>query len=89
MRGLITYLAGPGRHNEHADQHVVAGDEWTELRFMDAGLDRPTVAQLAEHLDAAVTTSGRPMKGGHEFTINSVLCISGIARWPSASRTAL
>ena len=65
MRGLITYLAGPGRHNEHADQHVVAGDEWTELRFMDAGLDRPTVAQLAEHLDAAVTTSGRPMKGGH------------------------
>lgn len=65
MHGLIAYLAGPGRHNEHTDQHVVAGDEWTELRFMDAGLDRPTVADLAAHLDTASTIVSGPMKGGH------------------------
>lgn len=26
MTGLLTYLAGPGRHNEHTEPHLVAGD---------------------------------------------------------------
>lgn len=65
MRGLVTYLAGPGRRNEHADQHVVAGDEWTELRFMDAGLDGQAIADLAGHLDSGQSATGKPMKGGH------------------------
>ena len=26
MGGLMVYLAGGGRHNEHEEQHLVAGD---------------------------------------------------------------
>ncbi|OFT92930.1 hypothetical protein HMPREF3092_06470 [Brevibacterium sp. HMSC24B04] len=27
MAGLLTYLTGPGRANEHTEPHLVAGDE--------------------------------------------------------------
>ena len=26
MTGLLVYLAGPGRNNEHSNPHLVAGD---------------------------------------------------------------
>ncbi|KQU04475.1 hypothetical protein ASG56_14125 [Rhodococcus sp. Leaf7] len=32
MTGLVSYLAGPGRSNEHENPHVVAGHESVILR---------------------------------------------------------
>lgn len=51
MAGLIVYLAGPGRHNEHTDQHVVGGDEATMWRFADQDLDKPGAYRIARWLD--------------------------------------
>ncbi|RBP98808.1 relaxase/mobilization nuclease domain-containing protein [Bifidobacterium xylocopae] len=65
MHGLVNYLAGGGRHNEHTDQHVLAGDDWTEIRFTDTELDRSTTAELARQLDNGAAASGVRMKGGH------------------------
>jgi hypothetical protein len=53
--GLLRYLTGPGRENEHVNPRVVAGDPaamavWGEadLSFADHGA---AVLELAEHLD--------------------------------------
>ena len=56
--GLVAYLFGPGRHNEHTDQHVVA--HWTGLpgEAVASGPDGspdlgPLVADLKADLSAA------------------------------------
>ena len=36
MAGLMVYLAGPGRANEHENPHVVAGDD-TALATVEEG----------------------------------------------------
>ncbi|MFF3774283.1 relaxase/mobilization nuclease domain-containing protein [Streptomyces sp. NPDC002232] len=52
-RGLLAYLYGPGRHDEHADPHIVAG--FAMLGVPDPGRDQDaTLTQLARHLDAPV-----------------------------------
>ncbi|MFH0243078.1 relaxase/mobilization nuclease domain-containing protein [Streptomyces sp. HK10] len=52
-RGLLAYLYGPGRHDEHLDPHVVAG--FAMLGMPDPGRDEnATLTQLARHLDAPV-----------------------------------
>ena len=40
MGGLLTYLAGEGRHNEHTEPHLVNGDSATFTFYGDAELDR-------------------------------------------------
>jgi hypothetical protein len=49
--GVLTYLAGPGRHNEHRRPRLIAGDtalmEWTG----HGPLDRETTRQVAGALD--------------------------------------
>lgn len=52
-RGLLAYLYGPGRHDEHTDPHIVAG--FAMLGMPDPGRDEDaTLTQLARYLDAPV-----------------------------------
>ncbi|MEV6318036.1 relaxase/mobilization nuclease domain-containing protein [Streptomyces sp. NPDC051776] len=52
-RGLLAYLYGPGRHDEHLDPHIVAG--FAMLGMPDPGRDPDTtLTQLAHHLDEPV-----------------------------------
>ncbi|WP_411144917.1 relaxase/mobilization nuclease domain-containing protein [Streptomyces sp. x-80] len=52
-RGLLAYLYGPGRHDEHTDPHIVAG--FAMLGMSDPGRDQDaTLTQLARHLDEPV-----------------------------------
>ncbi|MER5849332.1 mobilization protein [Streptomyces sp. NPDC002012] len=52
-RGLLAYLYGPGRHDEHNDPHVIAG--FALLGMPDPGRDEnATLTQLARHLDEPV-----------------------------------
>ncbi|MGW6458356.1 relaxase/mobilization nuclease domain-containing protein [Streptomyces sp. NPDC055078] len=52
-RGLLAYLYGPGRHDEHLDPHIVVA--FATLGMPDPGRDEnATLTQLAHHLDAPV-----------------------------------
>ncbi|MFD5385278.1 relaxase/mobilization nuclease domain-containing protein [Streptomyces sp. NPDC127074] len=52
-RGLLAYLYGPGRHDEHLDPHIVAS--FAMLGMPDPGRDPDTtLTQLAHHLDEPV-----------------------------------
>ena len=52
-RGLLAYLYGPGRHDEHLDPHVVAS--FSALGLPDPGRDQDaTLTQLRDVLDAPV-----------------------------------
>ncbi|WP_327368865.1 relaxase/mobilization nuclease domain-containing protein [Streptomyces sp. NBC_01217] len=52
-RGLLAYLYGPGRHDEHTDPHIVAS--FAMLGMPDPGRDaQATLTQLARHLDEPV-----------------------------------
>jgi hypothetical protein len=49
-RGLLAYLYGPGRHDEHLDPHIVAS--FSPLGLRDPGRDpSATLTQLAQILD--------------------------------------
>lgn len=53
IRGLLAYLYGPGRHDEHRDPHIVAG--FATLGMPDPGRDEhATLTELARHLDEPV-----------------------------------
>ncbi|MBW5250104.1 mobilization protein [Streptomyces sp. P01-B04] len=52
-RGLLAYLYGPGRHDEHLDPHLVGG--FSMLGMPDPGRDEnATLTQLARDLDEPV-----------------------------------
>ncbi|MFE8949935.1 relaxase/mobilization nuclease domain-containing protein [Streptomyces sp. NPDC007856] len=52
-RGLLAYLYGPGRNDEHLDPHIVAG--FAILGMPDPGRDEnATLTELARHLDEPV-----------------------------------
>jgi hypothetical protein len=52
-RGLLAYLYGPGRSDEHLDPHIVTG--FAMLGMPDPGRDEnATLTELARHLDAPV-----------------------------------
>ncbi|WP_329119313.1 relaxase/mobilization nuclease domain-containing protein [Streptomyces sp. NBC_01465] len=52
-RGLLAYLYGPGRQDEHLDPHLVAA--FAMLAMPDPGRDEnATLTQLGRHLDAPV-----------------------------------
>ncbi|MFC4062776.1 hypothetical protein ACFOWE_31180 [Planomonospora corallina] len=54
MAGLVSYLFGPGRGNEHRDQRVIAADEQLEVADgtrLDTPAHRGRVAELGHALD--------------------------------------
>jgi hypothetical protein len=52
MAGLMTYLAGAGRSNEHTEQHLVAGDSAVLTMYGYDTLDRAAAVSIAGDLDA-------------------------------------
>lgn len=60
MTGLMLYLAGPGRANEHENPHLVAGDD-TVLAAVQTGkeLGREDAIMLADTLDQPRKVYGR------------------------------
>ena len=73
VAGLVRYLYGPGRHNEHVDAHLVAAwDAWTpaELAAMEPPVGergaadyRPLIASL--ELALALREGGERLPGWH------------------------
>ncbi|WP_188757052.1 relaxase/mobilization nuclease domain-containing protein [Microbacterium lacticum] len=64
MSGLLTYLAGPGRSNEHAEPHLVAGDSAVMAWHDDAELGRDAALSIARHLDKPRAAFGVDVPGG-------------------------
>lgn len=65
MAGLMTYLVGPGRHNEHTEPHLVAGDGALMAWYDDNELGRDSALAIARHLDKPRVAYGVEVKGGH------------------------
>lgn len=65
MGGLMVYLTGPGRANEHTEPHLVAGDPALMAWHDDAELGRDSALAIARHLDRPRTAFGIEVKGGH------------------------
>lgn len=65
MAGLLTYLIGPGRHNEHTDPHLVAGDDALMAWHCDDELNRDAALGIARHLDRPHRNLGVDVAGGH------------------------
>lgn len=51
MGGLMVYLAGPGRSNEHEEQHLVAGNSAIVTMHGYGVLDRETALAIAKDID--------------------------------------
>ncbi|MGH2498929.1 MAG: relaxase/mobilization nuclease domain-containing protein, partial [Candidatus Limnocylindria bacterium] len=51
MAGVLSYLVGPGRENEHREPHLVAGDSSVMAWHDDAELDRAAALEIARTLD--------------------------------------
>ena len=85
MRGLIFYLAGPGRRNEHHNQHVVPGSEDVEFRFDDVKLDRDRIRSLVLLLDSDSANSNIVVSDGHvwhcSLSIGKTDGVLDDARW--------
>lgn len=57
--GLMRYLVGPGRANEHIDPHLVAGDEVLMMRFGDwSHLSTSQATAIAHTIDSNMTARG-------------------------------
>jgi len=65
MGGLMTYLTGPGRANEHTEPHLVAGDAAMMAWHDDAELGRDGALAIARHLDRPRTANDVEVPGGH------------------------
>jgi hypothetical protein len=65
MTGLMVYLVGPGRANEHTDPHLVAGDPALMAWHDDAELGHDSAVAIARHLDRPRTAFEVEVKGGH------------------------
>lgn len=65
MSGLIGYLVGPGRHNEHTEPHLVEGDAWLMAWHSGDSLDGKGAQEIARHLDAPRRRNGVEVPHGH------------------------
>ncbi|MGV4329280.1 relaxase/mobilization nuclease domain-containing protein [Trueperella pyogenes] len=67
MGGLLSYLVGEGRANEHTNPHLVGGDpmlmSWYSHRELTAG----DATDIARYLDRATSQRETPVPGGHVF----------------------
>lgn len=65
MAGLIKYLVSEGRHNEHTEPHIVAGDAALMAWYDDAELSDESARAIARHLDRPHKQLGVDINGGH------------------------
>lgn len=67
MAGLLMYLAGPGRANEHEEPHLVAGDSALLAWHDDNELNRDAALDIANALERAKQFYNTHVDGGHVF----------------------
>ncbi|MBT1003911.1 relaxase/mobilization nuclease domain-containing protein [Paenarthrobacter sp. DKR-5] len=67
MAGLLLYLAGPGRANEHEEPHLVAGDSALMAWHDDNELNRDAALDIANAVDRAQQFYKTEVDGGHVF----------------------
>ncbi|BCW73611.1 relaxase/mobilization nuclease domain-containing protein [Arthrobacter sp. NicSoilB8] len=67
MAGLMMYLAGPGRANEHEEPHLVAGDSALMAWHDDNELNRDAALDIANALERAHQFYKTEVDGGHVF----------------------
>ena len=65
MGGLIRYLLGPGKENEHTNPHLVAGHDGVMGRWGRDALPRSEAHPIAHELDAPHRIWGTEIGGGH------------------------
>lgn len=65
MAGLMTYLVGEGRSNEHEEPHLVAGDDALLTWHGDAELSRESGIEIARHLNRPSKAFDTEISGGH------------------------
>lgn len=65
MAGLMVYLAGPGRSNEHVEPHLVAGSAPIMAWHSDNELNRDAAVAIGHELDQAKRVLGVEVPGGH------------------------
>ncbi|CAL9577887.1 hypothetical protein SUDANB95_04933 [Actinosynnema sp. ALI-1.44] len=68
--GLLRYLFGPGKSNEHTDPHLVASwdPEWLAGGVF-AERHRGWLARLAREIDAPMTGHAVDLEGGHVYHV--------------------
>jgi relaxase-like protein len=74
--GLMAYLFGPGRGNEHSDMRVIAADGALGVldgQRLDARRDRAEVVALGQRLDFARRAFGTEVPGGHVWHMSLAL----------------
>lgn len=64
FHGLMRYLAGPGRANEHTNPHLVAGDDTVTAWAPTGKLTQPDARALADELQRPTLLAGRAPKAG-------------------------
>ncbi|MEU6267503.1 relaxase/mobilization nuclease domain-containing protein [Saccharopolyspora shandongensis] len=72
LGGLLRYLFGPGRANEHIDPHLVGAWDtgWLPEGVFAADLEqRGGLARLARMLDAPRVAHDMPVNGGHVYHV--------------------
>ena len=67
MAGLMVYLAGPGRSNEHEEPHLVAGESSLMAWHDDNELNRDSALDISNTLDRAKQFYETDVDGGHVF----------------------
>lgn len=65
MGGLMVYLAGPGRRNEHTAPHLIGGDPAVMAWHDDNELSRNSALSIAKHLDQPRTAFDVDIPAGH------------------------
>jgi hypothetical protein len=65
MSGLLVYLVGPGRTNEHTEPYLVAGDAALMAWHDDAELNRDSALRIARHLELPRAAFDVDVTGGH------------------------
>ncbi len=62
MLGLVRYLQGPGKENEHENPHVVAGDPFLVAWHGSESLDRAGADEIAAYLEEPRKVFGTEIK---------------------------
>lgn len=65
MAGLMSYLVGPGKTNEHTEPHLVAGDSALMAWHDDNELSHASALEIARHLDRPRVAYDVEVKQGH------------------------
>lgn len=65
MAGLMVYLVGPGRANEHTEPHLVAGDSAVMAWYSETALERGDALAIAKHLDRPRVAYNVEVPQGH------------------------